>query len=214
MGRVNSTTMTSYKRTTRRVNSDPLFGTEPIAGIKPAKQASNAAGTASSNAGGYGTTAAGIGDLLVPTLKGDVNNAPGFSPEDVNNQLVAGEEGAGGTNAAIAGEAGLKAARSRNVGSTAGVLDEAARIKSRTNAGVGLDVANQNAMLKQQQRASALKQLQGLYGTDVSAQTQNEGLVPEDIDAWAKAQAQNPLNTAAQTFGGASGKLLASSIFG
>lgn len=176
-----------YKQTTRRVVSD-LFGSEPIAGIKKATQAaSGAAGTASGNAGTYGKNAADIGDLLVPTLKNDVNNAPGFTPEQTNDQLVAAQEGAGGTNASIVGEAGLQAARGRNVGSTAGVLDEAARIKSRTNAGAGLEVANQNAMLKQQQRDQALKQLQGLYGTDVTAQTQNEGLVPEDINAWANA---------------------------
>ena len=57
----------------------------------------------------------------------------------------------------------------------------------RTSAGVGLDIATKNAMLQQQQRASALKQLEGLYGTNVGAQLKAQSLVPEDIDAWAKA---------------------------
>ena len=38
-----------------------------------------------------------------------------------------------------------------------------------------------------EQRAGALKQLEGLYGTDVGAQLKAQSLVPEDIDAWAKA---------------------------
>src|SRR6516164_3538486 len=63
----------------------------------------------------------------------------------------------------------------------------AAREKMRTSAGVGLDVATKDAMLKAQQRAGALKQLEGLYGTDVGAQLKAQSLVPEDIDAWAKA---------------------------
>jgi hypothetical protein len=101
--------------------------------------------------------------------------------------LVQGLGGAGGAASGIAGQAGLAAARTRNVGGQAGILDEAAREKMRTSAGVGLDVATKNAMLQQQQRASALKQLEGLYGTDVGAQLKAQSLVPEDIDAWSKA---------------------------
>src|SRR6516164_7022844 len=53
---------------------------------------------------------------------------------------------AGGAASGIVGEEGLRAARSRNVGGSAGVLDEAAREKMRTSAGVGLDVATKDAM--------------------------------------------------------------------
>jgi hypothetical protein len=101
--------------------------------------------------------------------------------------LGTGLGAAGGAASGSVGEEGLRAARSRNVGGSAGVLDEAAREKMRTSAGVGLDVAAKDAMLKAQQRAGALKQLEGLYGTDVGAQLKAQSLVPEDIDAWAKA---------------------------
>lgn len=178
----------NFRRTTRRVLDDPLYGTQPIAGIKAATGAAqSAAKTAAQTGGQYGQEAQDIGGMLVPTLKGDVQNAPGLTPAQQNNLLVQGLEGAGGAASGIAGEEGLRAARSRNVGGSAGVLDEAAREKMRTSAGVGLDVATKNAMLQQQQRASALKQLEGLYGTNVGAGLKAQELVPQDIDAWAKA---------------------------
>ena len=177
----------TYKRTTRRVRWDPLSGTEPIAGIKKAtKAASDAASTAATTGGQYGQQAQTIGGQLVPEMQADVTNPQGIQPTAKNAMLVSGLEGAGGVASGIAGEEGLRSARSRNIGGSAGVLDEAAREKMRTSAGVGLDVATKNAMLQQQQRASALKGLEGLYGTDVGAQLKAQSLVPEDIDAWAK----------------------------
>ena len=192
--------MANRKMTTRRVISDPLFGTQPIAGIKKATGAAqSAAGTAAKTGGTYGEEAADIESSLVPTLQQDVRNPQGLTPAQQNNMLVQGLGAAGGAASGIAGEAGLAAARSRNVGGTAGVLDEAAREKMRTSAGVGLDVATKNAMLQQQQRASALKQLEGLYGTDVGAQLKAQSLVPEDINAWANANNTGWLQNVDQT---------------
>jgi len=177
-----------YKHTRRRVRFDELGGSEPVAGIKKATGAAqSAASTAAKTGGEYGQQAQNIGGQLVPQLQADVTNPQGFTPVQQNQQLVKGLEGAGGVASGIVGEEALKAARSRNIGGSAGVLDEAAREKMRTSAGVGLDIATKNAMLQQQQRASALKQLEGLYGTNVGAQLKAQSLVPEDIDAWAKA---------------------------
>jgi hypothetical protein len=175
-------------RSTKRVLADPLYGTQPIAGIRAATAAaSQAAQTAAQTGGQYGAEAQGIGGMLVPQLEQDVANAPGLGTGTTNAMLVQGLGGAGGAASGIVGEEGLRAARSRNVGGSAGVLDEAAREKMRTSAGVGLDVATKNAMVQQQQRGSALKQLEGMYGTDVGAGLKAQSLVPEDIDAWAKA---------------------------
>jgi hypothetical protein len=177
-----------FNHTTRRVLSDPLYGTQPIAGIRAATAAaSQAAKTAAATGGQYGAEAQGIGGMLVPQLQQDVANAPGLGTGTTNAMLQQGLGAAGGAASGIVGQEGLRAARSRNVGGSAGVLDEAAREKMRTSAGVGLDVATKNAMVQQQQRASALKQLEGIYGTDVGAGLKAQSLVPEDIDAWAKA---------------------------
>ena len=182
-------THSSAFRTTRNVIVDPETGAiEPANFIKAATGAAQqGAKTAAQTGGQYGAGAQDIGGMLVPQLKADVTNPQGFGTAAQNAMLVQGLEGAGGAASGIAGEAGLRAARSRNVGGSAGILDEAAREKMRTSADVGLDVATKNAMLQQQQRASALKQLEGLYGTDVGAQLKAQSLVPEDIDAWAKA---------------------------
>ncbi|MBA0085988.1 MAG: hypothetical protein HRJ53_13400 [Acidobacteria bacterium Pan2503] len=177
-----------YRRTTRRTLYDPVVGNTDIAGIKKATGAAqSAASTAAQTAGGYGANAADIASTLVPTLKNDIQNPQGFTPGAEAAQMTAGLGAAGGATSGIVGEAGLRAARSRNVGGATGVMDEAAREKMRTSAGIGLDVATKNAMLQQQQRASALQQLQGLYGTQVGAQMRAQGLVPEDIKAWADA---------------------------
>ncbi|HEX8801111.1 MAG TPA: hypothetical protein VF772_20985, partial [Terriglobales bacterium] len=191
-----------FNRTTRRVLEDPIYGTQPIAGIGAATGAAQrAASTAAGWGGTYGTEGQTIGSMLVPELMGDVRNAPGFGEATMANMLTMGLGGAGGVASGIAGEAGLQAARSRNVGGTAGILDEAAREKMRTSAGVGLDVATKNAMLQQQQRASALKQLENMYGTNVSASLKAQELVPQDIDAWAKANQTGWVQNVDQTIG-------------
>jgi hypothetical protein len=175
-------------RTTRRVLADPLYGTQPIAGIEAATAAAQrAAQTAAQTGGQYGAAAQGIGGMLVPQLQADVTNPQGYGAQTMNLMLGEGLGAAGGAASGIVGQEGLAAARSRNVGGQAGVLDEAAREKMRTSAGVGLDVATKNAQVQQAQRAGALKQLEGIYGTDVGAQLKAQSLVPEDIDAWAKA---------------------------
>lgn len=175
--------------TSRRVLADPISGSQDIAGIGAATGAAqNATNIAAQTAQTYGQQAGQLGGMLVPTLQADVTNAPGLSPAQQNAMLVSGLSGAGGATSGLVGEAGLAGARSRNVGAgTTGALDEVAREKMRTSAGVGLDVATKNAMLQQQQRASALKQLEGIYGTQAGAALKAQSLVPEDIDAWAKA---------------------------
>lgn len=177
-----------YLKTTRRTISDPLYGTQPIAGIKKATGAAqSAASTAAQTGGQYGEQASDVNQFIVPQLKADVQNPQGLGTTATNAMLGTGLGAAGGATSGIAGEEGLRAARSRNVGASAGVLDEAARQKMATSAGVGLDVATKNAMVQQQQRASALKQLESMYGTDVSAELKAQSLVPEDINAWANA---------------------------
>lgn len=182
------TSRQALNHSTRRVDVDALFGTQPIAGIRSATGAAQqAASTAAQTGAGYGAGATSIGGMLVPQLEADVTNPQGYGTQAENLMLGQGLGAAGGATSGIVGEEGLRAARSRNVGGSAGVLDEAAREKMRTSAGVGLDVATKNAQVQQQQRQSALKQLEGIYGTDVGAQLKAQSLVPEDIDAWAKA---------------------------
>lgn len=147
------------------------------------KAATNAGTTATNTAGGYGSGAAGIGGTLVPALTQEATHPQGFNPTDINNMLVSGEQGAGGANSGITGEAALHGMRTRNAGGFTGALDQAARIKGQQLSGNALNVQNENANLKQKQQQAGLAGLQGMYGTDVSAQLKAMGLVPEDINA-------------------------------
>lgn len=175
-------------RTTRRVLTDPLGYSEPYAGVKKAENAAQAAaGTAAGTGTEYGAAAQGIGAALVPYEQKQLTNPTGINPTDRNNMLVAGEQGAGGANAGITGQANLTAARTRNTGALSGVLDEAARAKTRTLSNNALGVENENTKVKLGQQSDAAHALGGLYGTDVGAQLKAQGLVPEDINAWSNA---------------------------
>lgn len=197
-------------KTTRRVLYDPMTGgTEPYAGVKKAeKAAQGAASTAAGTATGYGANAGDIGSTLVPYEKGQLTHPTGINPTDRNNMLVAGEQGAGGANAGIVGQANLEAARTHNTGALSGVLGEAARAKTRQLSQNALGVENENTKVKLGQQDEAAKALAALYGTDVGAQLKAQGLVPEDINAWSNAGKsgwlQNTLGTISTLTGAAS----------
>jgi hypothetical protein len=138
--------------------------------------------TATDTASGFGSTAAQIGSTLIPGLERDANNPTGFTPVQKNNMLVASQEGVGGAGSGITGQANLTAARTRNAGGFARALDEAARIKGRTLSSNALGVENEDARVALQRQQEARRALQGLYGTDTSAQLHAMGLANEDLN--------------------------------
>ena len=147
------------------------------------QQASNAEKTASTTAGKYGAAGDQIASSLIPGLEREANNPEGFTPEEMNNQIVAGEQGAGGANAGIAGEAALHAARTRNSAGETAALDSASRNKTRQLSENALNVKNKSAELGQQKQMTAQKELGSLYGTDTEANLKAQGLSTEDINA-------------------------------
>jgi hypothetical protein len=151
-------------------------------------EAKTAVAGANDVAAQFGTKANDVNSMLTPMEEKQATNPQGFAPQDVNNMLVAGEQGAGGANAGITGAAALNSARTRNAGGFANSLDEAARIKGRQLSQNSLGVQNENATVKLQQKAEAQKALQGIYGTDTSAQLEAMGLIPKDIGEQTKSQ--------------------------
>jgi hypothetical protein len=144
-----------------------------------AKSDANQAGT---TAGGFGSAALGIAGPLTGELQREAANPIGYTPEQTNSMLVAGEQGAGGANASIAGTAGLAAGRTRNSAALSGVLDAAARAKTQQLSQNALNVQNKSADVGLQRQAQAQQQLQGLYGTNVNAQLKSMGLQNEDLN--------------------------------
>jgi len=147
------------------------------------QQASDAYKAADQSAQQYGAAGNQIASTLIPGLEREANNPEGYTPEEMNNQLVAGEQGAGGANAGIAGQAMLNAARTRNSSGETAVLDSAARDKTRQLSDNALNVENKSADLGQQKQMGAQKELGSLYGTDTEANLKAQGLLPEDVEA-------------------------------
>jgi len=143
-----------------------------------------AADTAANTAAGYGSEASSIGSMLIPELTREATHPTGYNPNDINAMLVGGEQGAGGAAGSLAGEAGLRAARSRNNGAFSGILDEISRNKGRQLSENALNVQTMNAQEKERQRQAGLTGLAGVRGGDVKANLEAQGLVPEDIKMW------------------------------
>lgn len=76
----------------------------------------------------------------------------------------------GGSTSGITGQADLQAGRTRNAAGLTSALDDAARQRTKANASAAEGIASQDAGVKLDQQNSAAKMLQGLYGTDISAQ--------------------------------------------
>jgi len=159
------------------------------------KQAGSNANQANTAAGGFGSTAAGIGASIIPGLERQATNPTGFDPTTQNRMLVASQEGAGGANAAVTGEGRLAAMRSRTAGGYAPALAEAARAKGRTLATGALDVQLENAKLAEQKRREAQQQLGGMYAGLNADQLKAMGLSDEALNTELQAGRQGWLQS-------------------
>jgi hypothetical protein len=155
------------------------------------------ASNASSNskaAGGVAAKAGANADIdrssIVPGYQREAQTPIGFNAGQLNNMLVAQQEGAGGANATATGEGRLAALRSRTAGGFAPALDEAARAKGRTLATGALDIQNQNARLGLERQQQARNALQGLYGTDTTNMLRAMGVQNEDLNTALAAKRQ------------------------
>ena len=191
--------METFER--REISGYDYHGPMALAIKAATKAASGAASTAQQSGAQYGNQAAGIGGTLVPQLTQEAQHPTGINPTDLNSMLVAGQQGAGGSNSGIAGQAGLTAARTRNTGALSGVLDQASRNKTQSNSQNALGVQNENTQTKLKQQQAGLSGLEGLYGTDVNAGLKAQSLVPSDVDAWAKADQTGWLQQTLGTLG-------------
>jgi hypothetical protein len=117
----------------------------------------------------YGSQALGINSTLAPALTAEAINPQGYSPTSMSAMTTGAEQTAGGTNAGIAGQAGLRAARTRNIGSGQAATAEGGRAAGQELSQVNAGIQSNNANLKAKQQQEGLSGLGELYGTDVSA---------------------------------------------
>lgn len=149
-------------------------------------EAKTAQSTAGTNAAQYGANAAGeLGSLN--TQAQSLINSQGYDPTTLSAITNAGM---GGVNAAFGGAAGQinrQAGRTGNTAGTAGQLDTLAMNKGIAGGQEAGNIDIQNANFANQQRMSGLNLLNSLYGTNVGAQTANEGIQTGDINAQTQA---------------------------
>jgi hypothetical protein len=146
--------------------------------VAQAQQAGQQAGqTGNQLMGQAGVTGQTLTSALTPIMQS------GMTPQQMNNMLVAGQQESGGALSGIQGAADLQSMRARNAGGFGMSLDEAARDKMRQDAASGLGVQN----LALQRQMQGLQLGEGLYGTQLGNAMKAYGLIPEDVDAAARA---------------------------
>ncbi len=146
---------------------------------------------------------------LAPQLTAQAANPQGFGRQGLADLDTAAQQSAGGGQAAATGEAALEDSRTRNAGGSGMALAKAARESGKrlTDATLQTRVANEG--LKEQQRSTAQKGLEGLYGTQLGASGEAAGNVARNVGANAQAEdaswgwAKNILSPVLNAAGGA-----------
>jgi hypothetical protein len=141
------------------IGANPLYG--------QMTQAANNAGTVAGAAGG---NAAEEGAQLNPFFTQEMKATHGFTPGQTNEMLTAAEAGAGGATGGLEGELNANAARTGNATGVGKSLDEMARDRSKAAAGASEGIAAQDVMGAKTLNQEGAKGMEGLYGTNTSAQ--------------------------------------------
>lgn len=149
-------------------------------GAKRANQSADEASAYGSNLGGR---ASGIESTLQPTLMQDIANPQGYGTAGLAQMNTAAQQSAGGSTAGAVGSGFRRAARTGNAGGFDAAAAESARSGQREASQRATEIAGSNERLKQEQRSSAIRGLQGLYGTDLEGSLKAMGLVGEDVNA-------------------------------
>jgi len=158
-------------------------------------------GTGNALSNQYNSQALGISSALTPTLTAQAINPQGFNPTTMGQMRTSAEQSAGGSNAGIAGQAGLRAARTRNIGSGQAATAQAGRQASENLSQVDTGIESQNAKLKANQQQEGLSGLGKLYGEDVGAGMNALGLSNEALKYTEYRPWQDTLNEALKAGG-------------
>ena len=141
------------------------LGANPTAGAFK-----NLAGTEATTAGQYGSNASAEGAQLNPFFSSEMKARHGFDPTQTNEMLTAAEAGAGGATGGATGLLMNNAARTGNATGVTKSLDEMARDRSKAAAGASEGIAAQDVLGAKQLNQQGAQGMQGLYGTNTSAQ--------------------------------------------
>jgi len=130
----------------------------------------------------YASQALGVNSVLAPAATAQMINPQGFNPTTMGQMTTAAEQTAGGSNASAAGQAGLRAARTRNIGSGQAATAQASRGAGENLSEINAGIQSQNAKLKATQQQEGQNTLGRIYGEDVNAGNNALGLANQAVD--------------------------------
>ena len=137
-------------------------------GIKAQDLANSATGQQISNTGRQ--NAASLYGTLSPTLSTMATNPQGINPADMAKIQTSNMQTAGGANSGAVGQGSLLSARTKNAGTADAAIAKSGEAASQNLSKANLATQNEEQALKSQQQEEGLKGLQGLYGTNTSAE--------------------------------------------
>lgn len=138
----------------------------------------------------YGGQAGGLYSSLAPALTAEAFNPQGFGAANLAKMNTSSQQSLGGSNAGVTGQAGLEAARTRNIGGTTAALDASSQAGQRQNSENAIGTDLENAKLQQTQTQEGLNGLNSLYGTNVNAEMGEQGISNQALNN--ANQVQNP----------------------
>ena len=150
----------------------------------------------------------------MPELTSQAMNPQGFTQPEQAKMQTAAQQTAGGANAGAVGQGALLAQRTHNPGTANAAIAQAARNSAQELSKANLGIENQNAMLKEKQRETALGGLENLTGMETGAGINALRVVPEAVNANTEAQnaswdwAKYIMDPMMQAAGGAAGGYL------
>lgn len=156
------------------------------------QQAQSAATTAQNNSNELTGNARGVFNTLIPSLTSEVSNPTGYGAPTLAKMNTSAQQSAGGSMAGAVGQGGLLAARTRNAGGADAAVAQSARNAGQQLSQNALDTDVADAQLKENQRQSGLKALQGIYGVDVGGANDALGNVGSAINADTNARNVTP----------------------
>jgi hypothetical protein len=148
-------------------------------------------GTAQNQASTLTGNAAGIYGGLEPTLQAQASAPSGYTPTQMASMNTAGQQSAGGSQAATVGQGGLYEARTGNAGGAQNAIGAGTRAAGANLSKAAVGTAVDNADLQQKQRQSALAGLGGLYDTELGGSEKALGLSNEALTGAEKSSEWN-----------------------
>jgi hypothetical protein len=159
----------------RKTAGEPGLDSAHVAGLREenimpkgvSKMANQQAGAASSQEGQFTNSMGQDSNAIMPELQKEIGKPEGYTPGQMAGMNTASQQAAGGSQAGAITQGSLASGRTRNAGGYGAAIADSGASAGRGLAQRALGVQTENAQLAQSKQQNALKEVGGLYGTNV-----------------------------------------------